>query len=239
MHVGSPHRFRWLARWLALAIALLLKVDLAAATEVHAGSESVLTFVEVRIGTRGHAGGILRQQANAAHEQQASSGQVVMLQEIARPERFAVLEREAPGVSTAGGMKFRTFTEGITADLIAPPDQRLNHEFDEVATTNGAGIDARASFYVITHIDIAAQDLTQIETALHKLAAAARQSNGNLSFEILRQTNHPNHFNLVSGWVGEAPFRAFAESAGAQEFRRAVAPVIGSPYDERLFRPVS
>jgi quinol monooxygenase YgiN len=234
MHLSSPHRFRWLP----LAIALLLKVDIAAATEVNTGSESVLTFVEVRIGMRGHAGGSLRQQSNAAREHQGSPGQIVMMQEIARPERFVMLERGAPGMLAAGRMNPRAFTEGITDDLVAPPDQRLNREFDETATTNGARIDARASFYVITHVDIAAQDLTQIETALHKLAAAARQSNGNLGFEILRQTSHPNHFNLVGAWLGESPFRAFAESAEAREFRRTIAPLIGSPYDERLFRRV-
>jgi quinol monooxygenase YgiN len=234
MHISSPHRFRWLA----LVLALLLKVGIAAAAEVNAGSESLLTFVEVRVEMRGHAGSVLRQQANAAREHSGSPGQVVLMQEIARPERFVMLERGAPGVLAAGGMNPRTFTEGITDDLIAPPDQRLNREFDETATSNGARIDTRASFYVITHVDIAAPDLTQIETALRKLAAAARQSSGNLGFEILRQTNHPNHFNLVSAWVGEAPFRAFAKSAGAREFRLAVAPVIGSPYDERLFRRV-
>jgi quinol monooxygenase YgiN len=234
MHLSSPHRFRWLP----LLLALLPKVGIASATEVNAGPESLLTFIEVRVEMRGHAGNSLREQVNAAREHQGSPGQIVMMQEIARPERFVMLERGAPGVLAAGGMNPRTFTEGITDDLVAPPDQRLNREFDETATTNRARIDARASFYVITHVDIAAQDLTQIETALHKLAAAARQSSGNLGFEILRQTNHPNHFNLVSGWVGEAPFRAFAESAGAREFRRAVAPVIGSPYDERLFRRV-
>jgi quinol monooxygenase YgiN len=226
------------SRWLPLVLALLVRIGIAPAAEVDAGSEPVLTFVEVRVEMRGHAAGILREQANAAREHQASPGKIVMMQEIARPERFVVLDREAPGMSTVGGMKPRTFTEGITDDLIAPPDQRSNREFDATGTTNGARIDARASFYVITHVDIAAQDLTQIETALHKLAAAARQSNGNLGFEILRQTSHPNHFNLISGWVGEAPFRAFAESAGAREFRRAIAPLIGSPYDERLFRRV-
>jgi quinol monooxygenase YgiN len=234
MHFSSPHRFRWLP----LLLSLLLKVGITPAAEVNAGSESLLTFIEVRVEMRGHAGNSLRQQANATREQQGSTGQIVMMQEIARPERYVMLERGAPGVLAAGRMSPPTFTEGITDDLVAPPDQRLNRELDETATTNGAPIDTRASFYVITHVDIAAQDLTQIETALRKLAAAARQSSGNLGFEILRQTSHPNHFNLVSGWVGEAPFRAFAESAGAREFRRAVAPVIGSPYDERLFRRV-
>jgi quinol monooxygenase YgiN len=223
-------------RWLPLALALVLEIGIAHATDSNAGLEPVLTFVEVRVEMRGHAASVLRQQANAARDHQTSSRQIVMMQEIARPERFAVLEREAPAVLTADGG--RPLTEGIADDLIAPPDQRLNREFDEIATTRGARVDERANFYVITHVDIAASNLTLVETALHDLAAAGRQSSGNLGFEILQQINHPNHFNLVSAWLGEAPFRVFAASAGAREFRQTVAPLLGSPYDERLFRRV-
>ena len=222
----STHSFRW------LALALLLEIGIAHATDGSAGLAPVLTFVEVRVEMRGHAGNVLRQQANAAREHQTSSRQIVMMQEIARPERFAVLEREEPGA------KPFAVTEGIADDLIAPPDQRLNREFDEIAANHGARVDERANLYVITHVDIAASDLTQAETALHDFAAAARQSNGNLGFEILQQVNHPNHFNLVSAWLGEAPFRVFAASAGAREFRQTVAPLLGSLYDERLYRRV-
>jgi quinol monooxygenase YgiN len=223
-------------RWLPLALALVLGI--AHAADSNAGLEPVLTFVEVRVEMRGHAAGVLRQQANAARDHQTSSRQIVMMQEIARPERFAVLERQAPAVLTADGGRPLAVTEGIADDLIAPPDQRLNREFDEIETTHGARVDERANFYVITHVDIAASNLTRVETALHDLAGAARQSNGNLGFEILQQINHPNHFNLVSAWLGEAPFRVFAASAGVREFRQTVAPLLGSPYDERLFRRV-
>lgn len=215
-------------RTVLLALGLLLRIGVSPATESSAASEPVLTFVEVRVEMRGHAGNALRQRANAAGEHQAASEQTVMLQEIARPERFAVLERVAPGVATAD----------ITDDLIAPPDRRSNREFDETGTTHGSRVDARANFYVITHVDIAASDRTPIATALHKLAVAARQSNGNLGFEILQQTDRPNHFNLVSAWLGEASFRTFSASAGAREFRQTIAPLLGSPYDERLFRRV-
>jgi quinol monooxygenase YgiN len=225
-------------RTLLLALGLLLRIGSTSAIEINAGSVPVLTFVEVRVEMRGHAGSTLRQQASAAREQPASSGQIVMMQEIARPERFAVLERGAPAVLTAGGGKPRAFTEGITDDLIAPPDQRLNREFDETATTNGSRIDASANFYVIAHVDIATSNQTQVATALRNLAAAARQSSGNLGFEILQQIDHPNHFNLVSAWLGEAPFRAFAAGDGARGFRRTIAPLLGSPYDERLFRRI-
>jgi quinol monooxygenase YgiN len=80
-------------------------------------------------------------------------------------------------------------------------------------------VDASANLYVITNLDIAAANLTQAELALHDLATAVRQINGNRGVEILRQANHANHFNLISAWTGEAPFHAFAASVGARHFR--------------------
>lgn len=225
-------------RWLPLALALVLEIGIAHAADNNAGPEPVLTFVEVRIEMRGHAANVLRRQANAARDRQTSPRQIVMMQEIARPERFAVVERKSQAVPTADGGRPLAVTDGIADDLIAPPDRRLNREFDEIATTRGARVDEHANFFVITHVDIAASNLTRVETALHDLAAAARQSGGNFGFEILQQINHPNHFNLVSAWLGEAPFRVFVASAGAREFRQTVAPLLGSPYDERLFRRV-
>jgi hypothetical protein len=86
------------SRWLPLALVLLPSVGTLPATEVNTASDSVLTFVEVRVEMRGHASSVFRQQANTARQHQASPGQIVVMQEIARPERFVVLEREAPAV---------------------------------------------------------------------------------------------------------------------------------------------
>jgi hypothetical protein len=51
-------------------------------------------------------------------------------------------------------------TVDISDDLIAPPDRRLNQEFDEVPTASGQQLDTRANFYVIVHVDLAASDLS-------------------------------------------------------------------------------
>lgn len=126
---------------------------------------------------------------------QASVAQVVVMQEIARPERFAVLEREV----------LTRLTANISDDLIAPPDRRLNQELDEVPTTSGPQLDTRANFYIIAHVDLAASDLSRVQKALYRLADSARRTDGNLGFESLQEIDHPNHLNLVSAWLGEAP----------------------------------
>jgi hypothetical protein len=127
------------SRWLPLVLALLLGI--AAAAEVDAGSESVLTLIEVRVEMRGHAGNSLRQQADAAREQQGSTGQIVMMQEIARPERFVVLERGAAGVLAAGGMSPRTCGFGaadiLESKVIVP--EILWKSYDAASTPAASG----------------------------------------------------------------------------------------------------
>lgn len=217
------------SRSLLFVLALLLISGVGSAAEVGAGSVVSLTFVEVRAEMRGHAAGVLRKNAHDARERRAPTGSMIVMQEISRVERFAVLESGTPTVST--------LTDGLTDDLTAPPDRRLNRELDDDDdAAAGLKVDPRANFYVVAHVDIATQDRSGLERSLLKLAAAARRIDGNLGFEVLQQTDRPNHFNLVSAWLGEAPYRTFVASTPAREFRQAMGQFLGSPYDERLFR---
>jgi quinol monooxygenase YgiN len=223
---------------LRFALALLWSISVVASAEVRAESVLALTFIEVRVDARGHAGNVLRQQANALREHTSWPAQIILLQEVSRPERFALVEREKADVSTDVVREMHSVTETLTDDLTAPPDLRMNREFGEVAPAIGAKADVRANVYVVAHLDIGAPDRARAEAALRQLSSATRQSEGNLVFDIWQQTDHANHFNLISGWISESQFHAFAASRAAREFRQAVGPLLGSPYDERLFRRV-
>jgi quinol monooxygenase YgiN len=223
---------------LRLVLVLLWPISIVASAEVRAESLWALTFIEVRVGARGHAGGVLRQQASALREHTSWPAQMMLLQEVSRPERFALVEREKPEVSTGAGREMQSVTEPLTDELTAPPDLRMNREFGEIALATGAKADVRANVYVIAHLDMGTPDRARVEAALRELSVAARQSEGNLRFDIWQQIDRTNHFNIVSGWIGESQFRAFAASRAARDFRQAVGPLLGSPYDDRLFRRV-
>jgi quinol monooxygenase YgiN len=223
---------------LRFALALLCAVGVVASAEARADPVWALTFIEVRVGARGHAGNVLRQQADALREHTSGAAQIMLLQEVARPERFALLERERPDVSTGSGREVQRIIGPLADELNAPPDRRTNRELGEVAVASAAKADERANFYVIAHLDITTPDRARVETALRQLAAAARESDGNLRFDIGQQTDRANHFNLLSGWISESQFYAFVASRAARGFRQTVGPLLGSPYDERLFRRV-
>ena len=148
------------------------------------------------------------------------------------------MEREKADALTDVVREMHSMTEPLTDDLTAPPDLRMNREFGEVAPATGAKADLRANVYVVAHLDIGGPDRARAEAALRQLSAAARQSEGNLGFDVWQQTDHANHFNLISGWISESQFHTFRASRAAREFRQTVGQLLGSPYDERLFRRV-
>ena len=223
---------------LRFVLALLWPISIVASAEVRAESVWALTFIEARVDAQGHAGCVLRQQASALREHTSWPAEVMLLQEVSRPERFVLVEREKPEVSTGAGREIQSVTAPLTDELTAPPDLRMNREFGEVALATGAKADVRANVYVVAHLDIGAPDRARVEAALRQLLVAARESEGNLRFDVWQQTDRTNHFNLISGWISESQFRAFAASRAARDFRQTVGPLLGSPYDERLFRRV-
>jgi quinol monooxygenase YgiN len=233
----SP-RFRWLLR---STLALLSTISVLASAQVHAEPGGSLTFIEVSVAARGHAANVLRDRAGSLREHTSPSAQIILLQEIARPERFALVELESPTVATHGAQEMNSLPGSLEDELIAPLDRRANREFEPDMGSTGAKIDTRANVYVIAHLDLALPappDRARAEAALHQFATAARQSDGNLGFAVWQQTERPNHFNLISGWLSDSQFRAFAATRAARDFRRIVGPLLGSPYDERLFRRV-
>jgi heme-degrading monooxygenase HmoA len=232
MHLISTYGLRSLL--LAVGSLLTCGVCFSEPTAI-TGWEDDVTFIEVRVDATGHAAAVLRQQANAGRSR---DWQIMALQEISRPERFVTLERLT--AQLVGGLFIPPdLAKGLTEDLIAPPDVRPNIVFYEAANKTGAQANTRASFYVITHVDVTTPDRTQVEAALRKLAAAADRSDGNLGFLVLQQSPaHPNHYNLVSAWLSESSFHSFAAGADAREFRKLVGPSLGAPYDERLYRRI-
>ncbi len=76
------------------------------------------------------------------------------------------------------------------------------------------------------------------EAALQRIIEQARKSTGNLRFDVWQQSDRPNHFNLIAVWTSRAKFNDFAAGPAARDFRKSVASLLGSPYDERLYHRV-
>jgi quinol monooxygenase YgiN len=210
---------------ITLCAACLLGVF--AAPGVQADPLRALTFIEVRSSAAERGRPVLQRYEQAVH-----GHSVLVLQETARPEKFALIET-APATDDRADQDAAQLSGHLAGLLTAPLDRRAHREFGEPAPAPAPGT---AALYVITHLDIAPPERAKGERALQRLAEQARHSPGNLRFEVWQQTDRSNHFNLIAAWRSRADFNNFAADAAAREFRTVVASLLGSPYDERFYR---
>jgi quinol monooxygenase YgiN len=227
-----------LSRTLPLTLAVsCVTLSHAVATD----AARVLTFIETRSDAAAEGRTSLHRYVDELAGQPAAQVRVAVLQEIARPERFVVLEVATNDEELARlEERARPALEPVRDRLNAPPDRRLHRLFGEAtgATPPCLTSLAPAAICVVAHLDVAPPDRDRGEAALQRFAAAARHSAGNLGFEVWQQTDRANHFDFVAAWSSRTNFNAFAAGTAAREFRASVAPLLGSPYDERLYRRI-
>lgn len=219
---------------------LLLGVCLLGARAV-ASADPVrrLSFIEVR-SDAAHRGRTLLDQYASADSSRSAQAHVLVLEDIARPERFVLVEEAARAEDLAQA----TLPSELDALLTAPPDRRTNREFGDGATPGGSMIPHTpappgTAVYVVAHVDMAPPERAKGEAALQRITEQARKSAGNLRFDVWQQTDRPNHFNLIAMWTSHVKFNDFAAGPAAREFRKSVASSLGSPYDERLYLRVN
>ena len=209
----------------------------AAADEIQPAR--VLTYFEANSHAVDRCKSRLNQYLTAVR-QYSSLANVMVLQEIDRPQRFIVLETADRTIDLAAAeVRGQQVLTALNPLLIAPADRRTHRDFADVPAPPVASVaSAPAKIYVVAHLDLGPPDQARGQAALAKMVAAARNSPGNLRFDAWQQSNRPNHFNIVAAWSSQAALDDFANSAAAREYRVSVALLIGSPYDERLYRRI-
>jgi quinol monooxygenase YgiN len=74
---------------------------------------------------------------------------------------------------------------------------------------------------------------------LKKLAGDSRKDDGNLRYDVVQQSNRPNHFTVIEVWKNRKAFDTHAMAAHVRDFRDKLTPMSGALYDERLYRVVN
>ncbi len=93
----------------------------------------------------------------------------------------------------------------------------------------------KGATYVVTHVDVIPNGKDDAVTALKLLGEANRSAPGNLRFEVVQQTNRPNHFTVFEVWRSRAAFDANVMATAQREFRDKLGLMTGALYDERLY----
>ena len=157
----------------------------------------------------------------------------MVVRSVVRPGQFVVAaawkDKTAcdAHMAAAGTKEFR---EKLNALRNAPADDRFHN-----ALSVGPMEVASGSVYGVTHVDVIPPQKDNAIVALKVLGEANRAAAGNVRFEIVQQTNRPNHFTVFEIWRSREAFDANGMSAHQREFRDKLAGMAGALYDERLY----
>ena len=123
--------------------------------------------------------------------------------------------------------------EKIQAIRNAPIDERVHVPVSVGPLQPGP---AGTAVYVVTHVDVIPPRKDDGLAALKQLGSDSRGAPGNLRFEVVQQTNRPNHFTVVEIWKDAAAVEAHSMADRMRQFRDTLGPMSGALYDERLFK---
>jgi quinol monooxygenase YgiN len=173
-----------------------------------------------------------------AAQKAAGVVRVQVVQQIGRPNFFAVVEKWSDGASLQAHVAStdnRKLRDELQPLLISPFDERL---LAAVTTQPASRAASDQAIYVLTHADAAAKR-EEVPGMLQALATAARRENGNLVFDATVQPTRTNHFTLIEVWSDQKAYEAHEIAATTKNFRSAFGAVSGALYDERIYKSIN
>lgn len=157
-----------------------------------------------------------------------------VFQRTDRPNQFAVLGAWANQMAYeahSSGEHAKKLNEKIASMLASPVDTRMHK-----ALAAAPAKSAKDPVVVITHVDCLPAEKDNAANAMEQLADQSRRHAGNVQFDVWQQTDRPNHFTIVEAWANRGAFDLHQMQKDTREFRSKLAPMVGSPYDERLYK---
>ena len=218
---------------LAYAVTILTAA-LAGTAHAQGNAVYLASYVELMPNAVASGAALLKQYRDASRKE-AGSLRFDVLAEIERPNRFVIVEvwndktaLEAHDHSAAS----MQFSEKLKALQDAPNDVRVDH-----AIYLGRGKDKShaGAIYVVTHIDVIPPGKDACIAALRDMSTDTAGDAGNISYDVLEQDDHSNHFTVIEEWTDMNAADAHAAAAHTRAFRAKLIPIKGALYDERFY----
>jgi quinol monooxygenase YgiN len=215
----------------------MLMGEPAAPAQTSDAAVYVATYIDVQLNSTDQGIALLKQYREDSRIDRGNSS-IDVVQEIARPNRFVILEVWKDQSSFEAHERADhtvRFRERLKAIHNSPFDQRVHHGF---ATDLRPPTVERDTVSVVTHVDVPPQRKDETEVLLKSLAEESRKDEGNVRYEVVQQTASRNHFTVFAVWKGRKAFDSHEMKPHTRRFREALGPMLGAPYDERLYRPL-
>jgi quinol monooxygenase YgiN len=218
-------------------LACLLGSAAGSAARAQSGADAIygVTSLDVAPGSVAEGIAALKQYRDAGRQQAGNLG-VDLLQEAGWPNRFAIYEtwkdQSAYDANEKAGrsVELRSKLAPIAG---APYDRRDYHVVSVGPVKPAAGSGA---VYMQLHLDVFPPGLTPALAAVKQVAEAARKGEGNLRYDVVQSVKiNVSHMTLFGAWQSRKAFDDYEMSAYGRRFRDAIGPLLGSPYDDRLY----
>jgi len=223
---------------LLCALAVLGFTQAASAVEA-TGAIYVTTFYEVTPGATAQSVAMLKEYRDATRKE---PGMMVanVYQEAGTPSRFVTNEvwRDM-GTYTAHSKAIAQaqLNQKMLPIQYGPPDART-HIAHYIAP--GGGAPTANSIIIMSHLDVTPNVLPKLIELMKPLGEGTVKDPGMLTYEIVRQApGTGNHFRLYEVWASERAWDAHNLAAHTQGFRNDLAPLLGTPYDQRKYSLVN
>ena len=181
---------------------------------------------------------LLKQYREGALKQAGATG-ILMLQETGWPNRFIIYEgwKDQAAYDANDKAAHSAALRDQLAVMGAAPYDRREHRAISVAPASAAPADA---IYMHLHLDVFPAGLEPTLAAARAVAEAARKADGNLRYDAVKSIKQPvSHSTLIGVWPNRKAFEAYENSAYARQFRETVGPLLGSPFDDRLYSSIN
>lgn len=199
----------------------------------------VATYVDVEPSSTNQAITLIQQYREASRAEGGNSG-IDVVQEIGRPNRFVIMEvwkDQSSFEAHENGAHTAQFRARLQAIHDSPYDQRVHHALAADPRPIAAGRDMVS---VVTHVDVPPQRREEAEALLKGVAEESRKHEGNARYDVFQQ-NAPrtNHFTVFAAWRDRNAFDSHEMKPHTRQFREALGPILGAPYDDRLYKPLT
>lgn len=221
---------------LTLLTALLMLGPAAPAQT--AGAVFYVAYIDVQVSSTNQVIALTKQYREASRTERGNSG-VDVMQESSRQNRFVIMEGWKDQSSFEAHEKAphtAQFRARISAIHNSPNDQRVHHEFAIDPRPPASGPD---TVFVVTHVDVPPQRKDATEVLLKALAEESRKDQGNVRYDVFQQNAGTNHFTILAAWKDRNTFDSYEMQKHTRQFREALAPMLGAPYDERLYNALN
>ena len=227
----------YLGRCVLPVLALLMIMfEPAAPAQTSDAVFYVATYVDVQLSSTKQSIALMAQYHEASRSTERGNSGMDVIQEIGRPNRFVIMEvwkDQSSFEAHEQAEDTARFRARLKAIHNSPYDQRVHHGLAIDPRPPAAGPDI---VFVLTHVDVPPQAKDEAEVLLKRLAEESRKDEGNVRYDVFQQ-NAPrtNHFTVFAAWKDQKAFDSHEVKPHTRQFREALGPMLGAPYDERLY----